>query len=65
MNRWKELFEIEYTKKEIEKCISNPYYFATKYLTVAGEPFTTRLTEEDFNDRFKNLSNGNYHKSRR
>jgi hypothetical protein len=39
---------------EIQKCKESPYYFATKYLTVknnVGEyvPFTTSLSEEEFN----------------
>jgi len=37
---------------EIEKCKKSPYYYATKYLTVNGKPFTTRLTEEEFNKEF-------------
>lgn len=38
--------------EEIEKCRSNPYYFATKYLTVDGKPFTTLMTEREFNKDF-------------
>lgn len=42
--------------KEVEEynnCIKSPYYFATKYLTVNGRPFTTRLSEEEFNQYYK------------
>lgn len=39
-------------KTEIEKCNKSPYYFATKYLTVNGKPFETRLSEKIFNARF-------------
>lgn len=53
-------------EEEILKCKNSPYYFATKYLTVEykGEmkPFTTPLSEEEFNDMFKALENGEYHK---
>jgi hypothetical protein len=41
--------------KEIKKCKESPYYFATKYLTVEDKitgrshPFTTFLTEDEFN----------------
>lgn len=38
---------------EIIKCRENPYYFATKYLTVNGKPFTTLLTEQEFNKQVK------------
>jgi hypothetical protein len=52
--------------KEIQKCKDSPYYFATKYLKVKtgqlnmmGEdvvkPFTTHLTEEEFNKLVKDL----------
>ena len=36
-------------KREFNKCKSNPYYFATKYLTINGEPFVTNLSEKAFN----------------
>ena len=47
---------------EIQKCINSPYYFATKYLTVRNHnneiiPFTTPLSEEEFNQVFSNYSN--------
>lgn len=41
-----------YWEQELHKCKINPYYYATKYLTVNGQPFTTRLTETEFNDEF-------------
>jgi len=45
-------------KEEIEKCKKSPFYFATKYLVIKDKngikhPFTTRLSENDFNNRFK------------
>lgn len=46
--------------QEYEKCKTNPYYYATKYLTINGKPFTTLLTEEQFNNEFKSLQNGTY-----
>lgn len=49
---------IEQNNKEFEKCKTNPYYFATTYLTINGKPFTTILTEEEFNKQFKYLKNG-------
>lgn len=46
---------------EIIKCIENPYYFATTYLTVQNHKnevvkFTTPLAEEDFNNMILSLS---------
>ena len=51
--------------KEYFKCKNNPYYFATKYITVKnyrGErvPFSTPLTEEEFNNMFNKLQKGEY-----
>jgi hypothetical protein len=49
MNNSKEILE------EIMKCKNNPYYFATKYLTIKSSycdkilPFTTIYSEEEFN----------------
>ena len=40
--------------EELEKCKKSPYYFATKYLTVNGKPFTTLHSEEEFNKFFNN-----------
>ena len=40
---------------EFEKCKENPYYFMTKYWKVNGKLFTTILSEEEFNNQFKNL----------
>lgn len=39
-------------QEEIQKCISNPYYFATTYMVVNGKPFTTPLDEDIFNKYF-------------
>jgi hypothetical protein len=49
-------------QEEILKCKQSPYYFATKYLTVKNHrgksvPFTTLLSEEEFNKMFKKLEN--------
>jgi hypothetical protein len=44
--------------EEVKKCIESPYYYAMKYLTVNGQPFTTPLTEEEFNKEFKGLGIG-------
>lgn len=41
--------------EEIQKCIDNPYYFATKYLKIDNKTFTTKLSEEEFNKQFKFL----------
>jgi hypothetical protein len=38
---------------EISKCKQNPYYFATKYIRINGQPFTTHLTESSFNKLVK------------
>lgn len=35
--------------EEIVKCIDNPYYFYSNYITVNNESSTTILSEEDFN----------------
>lgn len=45
----------EQVAKELQKCIKSPYYFATTYcVVIAGHmkiyPFTTHLTEKEFND---------------
>lgn len=40
-------------ERELEKCKSSMYYFATTYLKVNEKPFTTLLSEEDFNNTFK------------
>lgn len=49
---------------EIQKCRNSPYYFATKYLIVQNykkesAPFTTRLTEEEFNKMVNSALNKN------
>lgn len=41
--------------EELEKCKNSPYYYATKYLLINDKPFTTMLTEEEFNKQFKKL----------
>lgn len=43
-------------KEEIDKCKKSPYYYATNYLTINGEKFTTRHTEKEFNNFFKSVS---------
>ena len=48
----------DYYKKELQveeykKCMESPYYFATTYLTINGEKFTTSLSEVTFNDFVK------------
>lgn len=40
---------------EVKKCIESPYYYATKYLTINGKLFTTRLSESEFNNYFKKV----------
>ena len=48
---YKDLFLEEILfKEEIEKCQNDPHYYATKYLTVNGQPFTTGFTKDEFND---------------
>lgn len=42
----------EQIKEEYQKCKDSPYYFATTYLMVNGEKFSTHLTEAEFNDMF-------------
>jgi len=37
---------------ELEKCKKSPYYYATTYLTINGERFTTKLNEDEFNTFF-------------
>lgn len=44
---------IEENNQEFEKCKQNPYYFYTKYFTVNGKKATTSLSEEEFNELFK------------
>jgi len=44
-------------EKEFEICRKSPFHFATKYLVILDEngikhPFTTRLTERNFNSLF-------------
>lgn len=42
-------------QQEFNRCMASPYYFATKYLKISGEAYTTPLTEEQFNKRFREL----------
>ena len=51
-------FTNENIMEELQKCNKSPYYFATNYLTRDGKPFTTNLTENEFNRRFKELEKG-------
>jgi hypothetical protein len=51
-------------KKEIQKCIDSPYYFATTYMTVKNgkgktTKYSTVLSEKEFNEQFKNYENNN------
>ena len=51
--------------EESKKCKENPYYFATKYLTIKnhkGEyiPFQTILSEEEFNEKVNNMAKIKY-----
>jgi hypothetical protein len=48
-----ENFEVE----EILKCKANPYYFATKYMVINGKPFSTSLSEKDFNQMMSDIEN--------
>jgi meiotically up-regulated gene 157 (Mug157) protein len=47
---------LKHVADEIAKCKDNPYYFATNYMIVSGKPFTTSLTEHQFNLIVKSLS---------
>jgi len=47
--------------EELEKCKKNPYYFATKYLKIKTSNgkeinYTTRYSEEEFNNFILNIS---------
>jgi hypothetical protein len=49
-------------QEEILRCQESPYYFATKYIKVKNHKgemvnFTTPLSEEKFNEMFKELQN--------
>jgi len=44
--------------QEWNRCKESPYHFATKYMKVNGEPYTTNLTEEQFNSLFNDLQDG-------
>jgi len=43
---------------ELLKCYESPWYFATKYIRINGKPFTTNLTEEEFNELYSELQTG-------
>lgn len=59
---------MEETLKEVwEKCKKSPYYFATNFIKVKDAegnllPFTTSMTEEEFNSYFiiKKKRHGRY-----
>jgi hypothetical protein len=51
------LIHKEVVEEELERCIKSPYYFATNYLIVNGEKFSTRLSEEEFNTKFNQILN--------
>lgn len=46
-----------YWEQELIKCKESPYYYATTYLQINGKPFTTILTEDEFNDFFNKSIN--------
>lgn len=53
--------EADLIAMEIAKCRASPYYFATTYLQVIDSrgnkhPFTTLLTEDEFNKEIKELT---------
>lgn len=50
-----------FDQQELDKCKNSPWYFATTYMTIKDEKgnfvkFTTNLTEEEFNEKFKDLT---------
>lgn len=47
----------EEIQQEYQKCRDSPYYFAITYLTVNGKPFKTELSEEKFNERYRQVNN--------
>jgi len=51
------LFRKDMIEDELEKCVNSPYHFATNYLTVDGEKFSTLLSEEEFNSKFNQILN--------
>jgi len=41
-------------REEMQKCLDSPYYFYTEYCKINGtQPCTTRYTEEEFNQMFR------------
>lgn len=55
---------IEHNNEEFEKCKTNPYYFATRYLIINGELFVTNYSEKEFNELFNSLQFQKIRKSR-
>ena len=57
--------KIDEIHSEFEKCKNNPYYFATNYLTVntinGVKPYTTILSEEQFNQVFREIEDGTFY----
>lgn len=43
----------EMEQSEKDKCKASPYYFYTHYFIINGEPATTRLSEQEFNNHFQ------------
>lgn len=52
-------------EQEYSKCMESRYYFMTKYWTVNGEPFTTAMSENDFNDLCRRMEKPPLMKRRR
>ena len=42
-------------KKEMEKCKASPYYYFTTYWIVDGKPGVTPLSEEEFNEEYREM----------
>jgi hypothetical protein len=56
----KDLTTPEEIAEELKKCRDNPFYFATVYVQIKNSegkmmPFTTNLTEKQFNEIIENL----------
>jgi hypothetical protein len=53
----------EWINEEYQKCKESPYYFATTYLEVSTPigmmKYTTILSEEEFNKKFKEINGSN------
>ncbi len=48
----------DYWLKEMEKCKQSSYYFFTNHIQIKGEKLQTFLTEEEFNNLFKEYGRG-------